>query len=123
MKEIYNISFHDIYIDICNRSIFMFTQIGFTGEDLKVLRTSVPELLRLELDKNLMPYFNLSMKEWAALGLTYEHLIYPLHIDQDFIVYKLKWFSGEEKYVINQQSFKNIFGTSLEKLPSSEGYY
>lgn len=114
MVAIWNISVHDIFVDICNRDFTTFASVGFTYDELKALQAAdVKLLIDIGLNRDNMSLLLFDMDSWSKMGLTVAIMKeQPLKLSEKFISSNLNWF----QYQSDKERFKEIFGEPVSAL-------
>jgi hypothetical protein len=82
----YHISVADIFIDVCHNQMIDFIKIGFSCDDLVMLKANAATLCQYGLVRDHMMLMGITMREWVEkLELTAELMIHSLAIQPRYL--------------------------------------
>lgn len=113
MVNVWKISIHDIFCDVCKKDFDYLASVGLTRSEFSELGATAGLLIKMGLTIKYMTVFDeLSMEDWTELGLTFDMLKTDLKAKTSDITSTLMWVENEEDAL----EFKKYFNFGHENL-------
>lgn len=98
MIAAWDVTYMDVYIDVCGRSMNNFASIGFSKQEIRLLRAdSASVLMEMpNISRDHVRAMGWTMQDWKDYDLKQEHMV-RLQLDPKFITEHLQW--GTDAFV------------------------
>lgn len=121
MLSTFHLHFGEIFTCFCQEDVAKFAWLDFTLDQLKKIQCNMMLLLDVGLVKHHMPLFtNLTVRDWATLGLTFGIMKTILVITKNDLKSILRWTADPALDQPFRVSFKQIFGYTVDELTNRE---